>query len=65
MVMVARIFNYHGRILPDPDPKMSPDQVRLFFANAHPELLNATTEGGEFDGTTQTWTFKRAVGTKG
>ena len=44
---------------------MTPAQVKDFYAGVHPELVNATVEGGEFDGATQTFTFTRAVGTKG
>ena len=62
---VTRQFLYGGRALPDPNPSMSPEEVKGFYAGVHPELLNASIEGGEFDGATQTWRFERGVGTKG
>lgn len=62
---VTRVFNYGGRILPDPDPSMTPEEVKLFYANIHPDLLNAEVDGGTFDGDTQVFRFERAVGTKG
>jgi PRTRC genetic system protein C len=62
---VNRTFLYGGRTLPDPDPRMNTEEVKQFYAAIHPELLNASVEGGEFDGETQTWRFERSVGTKG
>lgn len=62
---VTRVFLYGGRTFPDPDSSLSPEGVKQFYAGIHSELLNASVEGGEFDGTTQTWHFSRGVGTKG
>jgi PRTRC genetic system protein C len=62
---VTRQFFANGRTFPDPDPAMTPDQVRLFYAQANPDLLNATVEGGDFDGAAMTYAFRRAVHTKG
>lgn len=62
---VGRIFLYGGRTLPDPDTRLTPEEVKQFYAAIHPELLNASVEGGEFDGNTQTFRFERSVGTKG
>jgi PRTRC genetic system protein C len=62
---VTRVFRYSSRVLPDPDPALTPEQVKAFYANIHPELLNAQVEGGEFEGDVQAFVFQRAVGTKG
>lgn len=62
---VIRQFVANGRTFPDPDPALTPDQVRLFYAQANPDLLNATVEGGDFNGTVQVFTMRRAVHTKG
>lgn len=62
---VTRIFSYGGRLLPDIDPSQTPEQIKAFYSAMHPELTSALIEGGDFDGTTQTWVFKRAIGTKG
>ncbi len=62
---VKRSILYGGRVLPDPSASMSVEEVKQFYAAIHPELLNASVEGGEFDGETQTWRFERSVGTKG
>ncbi len=62
---VPRTFQYMGMQLDDPDPRMSLDQVKAHFTNVHPEMLNATMEGGDFDGTSQVFVIRRATGTKG
>jgi len=62
---VKRTFLYGGRTLPDPDPRMNTEEVKQFYAQIHPELINASVEGGEFNDDTQVWRFARAVGTKG
>lgn len=62
---VTRSFLYNGRTLNDPDPTMSPDQVRAFYANIHADLTNAVVEGGDFANGAQVFEFKRGIGTKG
>lgn len=62
---VTRCFVHNGRTLPDPDPALSADEVRLFYSTIHADLLNATVEGGNFEGQTQVFEFRRAVGNKG
>ncbi len=59
-----RVFVYDGREFPDPDPKMSIDEVRQSMTNLFPELANAenkTSKRGEDD----VIEFKKRVGTKG
>lgn len=62
---IKRVFLYNGRTLDDPDGTLSPTEVKGFYSAIHPELMNASVEGGEFDGDTQTFSFERAIGTKG
>lgn len=64
-VAVQRVFLYNGRTLPDPNPSMSPEQVKQFYSAIHADLTNAAVEGGEFEGDTQKFVFRRGVGTKG
>lgn len=61
----ARRFLFNGRILPDPDPQLTPEQVKTFYSAIHGDLVNAAVEGGQFEGDAQIWEFKRSVGTKG
>ena len=62
---IKRTFTYAGRILPDPDPSMSPEAVKRHYSAVHPDLVNAAIEGGDFEGDTQVYCFSRSVGTKG
>lgn len=68
---MARIFIYDNREFPDPDPKLTVDQVRQNMATFFPELANAevkeskrpsATEPGVVD---NVYTFVKRVGTKG
>jgi len=61
---MARIIAYDGREFPDPDPKMSVDEVRQYLANFFPELSNAETKESK-RGEDTIVEFKRRVGTKG
>jgi PRTRC genetic system protein C len=64
-IAVQRVFLYNGRTLPDPDPRMSPEQVKQFYSAIHADLTNAAVGEGRFEGETQTFEFKRGIGTKG
>ena len=61
----ARAFVYDGREFPDPDPKLSVEEVRKQFAEFLPELANADTrEEKRADGTV-VYSFSKRIGTKG
>lgn len=68
---MTRIFVYDQREFSDPDPKMSTDEVRAYYANFMPELHNAEIKDlGERKSKTSEekehlWEFKKRVGTKG
>lgn len=61
----VRAFKFSGMTLQDPDPKLSPQQVKEFYAGIYPELTNAEIEGPKVDGATVQYEFRKAVGTKG
>ncbi|MBA7609806.1 hypothetical protein ES703_17000 [subsurface metagenome] len=61
---MARVFVYDGREFPDPDPKMSIDEVRQSMTNFFPELANAETETSK-RGDDDIIEFKKRVGSKG
>jgi PRTRC genetic system protein C len=61
---MARIFQYDGREFPDPDPRLSPDEVRVQFAQFFPELANAEVKR-EARGEDEVFTLQRRIGTKG
>ena len=62
---VTRSFRFNKRVLPDPNPKLSPVQVKDLYAAQHPELASAAIEGPELKADKQVYTFVRQVGTKG
>ena len=59
-----RQFVYDGRTFPDPDPKLSVDEVRQYLANLLPELANAETRTSK-RGNDDVYEFKKRVGVKG
>ncbi len=67
-----RIFVYDGREFSDPDPKMTTDEVRQYYATFFPELANAEVLAAVArpskttpPSTEQVTEFKRRTGTKG
>lgn len=63
--IVEREFVYHGTSLADPNPKMSIEDVRSFYANQFPELTTAVISGPETVGEHLRYRFERAIGSKG
>ncbi len=59
-----RVFVYDGREFPDPDPKMSTEEVRQSMTSFFPELANAESKQSK-RGEDDIIEFKRRVGTKG
>jgi PRTRC genetic system protein C len=64
-IQLHREFRYNGVRLADPSPNFTLEQVRDFYANTYPEILNADIEGPAIEGAQQVYEFRRAVGTKG
>ena len=63
--VLEREFVYHGTSLVDPDPKLSIEEVRSFYANQFPELTTAAISGPETVGDRLRYRFERAIGAKG
>ena len=62
---LARSFSYKGVKLPDPDPKMTPADVKAAYSHQYPELATAAIMGPEASGEHLVYSFVRAIGTKG
>ena len=62
---MVRTFSYNGLHLPDPDSRLTPEQVRDFHASAYPEITTASVEGPEASDGALKYRFTRALGTKG
>ncbi len=63
--VLPRTFTYNSLTLDDPDPRMTPDEVKDFYAEVYPELTQAAIEGPEPSETAVEYRFRRAIGTKG
>lgn len=62
---LERSFSYNGLRLPDPDSRLTPEQVRDLYASTYPEITTAVVEGPDASGATLQYKFTRAIGTKG
>ena len=62
---MIRSFQFSGVRLPDPNPTMSVDEVKAFYAAQYPELATAVVNGPEAVGDKMRYTFDRAIGSKG
>jgi PRTRC genetic system protein C len=63
--IVTREFSFNGVKLPDPDPKLSPEQVRSVLATMYPDIATASITGPEAVGDKLRYNFVRAIGAKG
>ena len=59
---MRREFSFQGLKLPDPDSKMSVEDVRGVLAMQYPEIATAAISGPEAVGDTMKYTFERAIG---
>ena len=64
---VNRVFNLGDKVLEDPDNTMSPDEVREYYVDAYPELMNGSisTPVISEDGDTITYDLNRSIAQKG
>ncbi len=65
--VARRLFKHNQTTLADPNPDMTPEQVKTFYATSHPELLNAGIGSPQTDllAGTVTYTFITNYGRKG
>jgi PRTRC genetic system protein C len=63
--ILEREFVFDGHSLPDPNPKLSVEQVREMYIPAYPEITTATVTGPEPLNGKMRYTFSRAIGYKG
>ena len=63
--IVGREFTWNGVKIPDPDRKLSPEEVRAVLATMYPDIATATITGPEAVGNRLLYRFVAAIGTKG
>ncbi len=61
----VREFSYMGVRLPDPNSRLSPEEVKSVYAAQYPELATAAINGPEAVGEKLRYEFVRAIGAKG
>jgi PRTRC genetic system protein C len=62
---IPRELLFNGTRIPDPDEKLSVEEVRELLTPSYPDLATASLKGPEDTGTALRYTFQRAIGTKG
>jgi PRTRC genetic system protein C len=62
---MGREFRFDGVRLPDPNPKLSIEEVRTAFSATYPEIATAAVTGPEALGNKLVYHFVKAIGTKG
>ena len=62
---MVREFRYDEVRLPDPNPRLSVDEVRTAFSATYPEIATAALTGPEAVGNKLVYHFTKAIGTKG
>jgi len=60
-----RTFGYSSITLPDPNPKLSPEEVKALYAIQYPELATAAINGPEAVGDKLRYEFLTSIGSKG
>jgi PRTRC genetic system protein C len=63
--ILSRVFEFNGVRLPDPDPKLTVEEVRSLYSHQYPDIATATITGPETVGDKLVYRFSRAIGTKG
>jgi PRTRC genetic system protein C len=62
---MTREFRYDGLRLPDPNEKLSVDEVKIAYSATYPDIVTAAVTGPEAIGDKLVYHFTKAVGTKG
>lgn len=61
----VRTFAYSSITLPDPNPRLSPEEVKALYATQYPELATAAIRGPEAVGDKLRYEFLASIGAKG
>jgi PRTRC genetic system protein C len=62
---LARQFRFGSMTVNDPDPSLSPVQVRDLLSGAYPEITASEVGEGEVKNGALVFSFNRPLGTKG
>ena len=62
---LSRVFEFNGVRLPDPDPKLTVEEIRSLYSHEYPDIATASIAGPEAVGDKLRYQFTRAIGSKG
>jgi len=65
VAQMERCFEFAGRVIPDPNPELTPEAVREFLTFQYPEMSTATIVGPETAGRYLRYIIQRSIGSKG
>jgi PRTRC genetic system protein C len=63
--LTEREFAFNGVKIPDPDRRLSPEEVRAVLCTAYTDIATASITGPEAVGDKLRYNFVRAIGAKG
>ena len=58
MERLKREFIFNDNVLPDPNPNISPEEVKEIYANEYPELITANVFGPDYRDDKAIYEFK-------
>jgi PRTRC genetic system protein C len=62
---LSRHFEFNGPRLPDIDPNLRPDEIRILYSHQYPDIATASITGPQAVGDKLVYRFTRAIGSKG
>ena len=62
--ILSRYFEFNGQMLPDPNPKLSVEDIRTLYAHQYPDIAMASITGPEARGDKLRYQFTRAIGSR-
>ena len=60
IAIATRVFRMNSLELPDPDPSLPPDDVRMLYANSYPFLATASVSEGRLERDQLVYEFEKA-----
>ena len=63
--ILSRYFEFNGQKLPDPNPRLSVEDVRTLYAHQYPDIATASITGPEAIGDKLRYQFTRAIEIRG
>lgn len=62
---IPRVFKFNDKIIDDPNPSLSPDEVISFLSNEYPEMTTSKIEAKGISNDQDVYLITTKLGTKG